>query len=77
MTEVLRRSLKECMLEGLAFIDVSNTVNDVDVELAEAVVDEDDVEPGRDDVKSGRDAVANCLFIIVAKEVKPEGVMVV
>ena len=67
---VLRRSLEECMLEGLAFMDVPDTVNDVDVGAAEAVMDEDDVEPGRD-------AVANCLFITVAKEVKPGGVMVI
>lgn len=66
---VLRRSVEVCMLEGLASVDVPDTFNDAGVEFAEAVV-------GEVAVESGRDAVANCLFITVAK-VKPEGVMVI
>lgn len=66
---VLRRSLEEGMLEGLALVDVPDAVDDVDGEPAETVIEGENVEPGRA-------PVANSLTITVAKEVKPEGVMV-
>lgn len=69
MAGVLRRSLEECMLEGLALVDVPDTVNDLYVGTAKAVVEGEDMEPGTD-------AVANCLTITVATELKPGGVMV-
>lgn len=67
---VLRPAFVECMLEELALVDVPDAVNDADVEPVEVVA-------GRDDVELGGDATANFLSITVAKEVKPEGVMVV
>ena len=66
---VLRRAFEECMLKGLALVDVLDAVDDTAVEPVEVVVDGEDME-------SGRDATANSLCITVAKEVKPEGVMV-
>ncbi len=67
---VPRRVFEEFMLEGLAVVDVPDAVTDPDVEPVE-------VAAGGEDMESGRDATANVLTITVAKEVKPEGVMVI
>ena len=58
------------MLKELAVVDVLDAVTDTDVEPVELA-------SGGEDVESGRDATANVLTITVAKEVKPEGVMVI
>lgn len=67
---MLRRVVEECVLEEVAIVDVVDAVTDTDGETVEDGADGEDVE-------SGRDATANVLTITVAKEVKPEGVIVI
>ncbi len=70
ISEVPRRAFEKFMLEGLAVVNVPDAVTDPDVKPVKVAADEEDM-------KFDRDATANVLTIIVAKKVKPEGVMVI
>lgn len=66
----LRRASDECVFEGIANVDVLDAATGAGVEAVEDTAD-------GEEVMSGRDVAANDLTIIVPRDVKFAGVIVI